>query len=364
MPSRHRHPRRDAERGRCETFAINERPGQLGPARSTRAARLSARQPIICRRAARSVASRRRSTGWWRPGDSGPGAAAVGQGDAREGLVARDRRPAGSEEMSSSAFFAGPAQTRSRCGVETASSSERWSACPSCRRLRSQPGQDAGGAGRGDCRARIPRPPHKFLTADAQRPVLFNDVQMYDADAERSSPDRYVLTADGKIVSVGTAAPARLPAGTRMIDGAGKTLVPGLWDSHMHVRRRLQTVSELALGVTSCRNPGGPLELEVSQRERRDAGDIARARMLRFRHRRPEGAAGGAGQPGGRQPRRNARRSAQDQGQQPHRVKFYTSMNPGMDRAGRPKLAHQLGLHVHGHIPAGMRTARCDQRRL
>src|SRR5438876_5789857 len=36
-------------------------------------------------------------------------------------------------------------------------------------------------------------------------------------------------------------------------------------------------------------------------------------------------------------------------------VKFYTSMNPAWI-APAAKLAHQLGLHVHGHIPAGMRT--------
>jgi imidazolonepropionase-like amidohydrolase len=36
-------------------------------------------------------------------------------------------------------------------------------------------------------------------------------------------------------------------------------------------------------------------------------------------------------------------------------VKFYTSMNPEWIPPAA-KLAHELGLHVHGHIPAGMRT--------
>ena len=36
-------------------------------------------------------------------------------------------------------------------------------------------------------------------------------------------------------------------------------------------------------------------------------------------------------------------------------VKFYTSMKPEWIAPGAA-LAHQLGLHVHGHIPAGMRT--------
>src|SRR2546423_1777568 len=58
----------------------------------------------------------------------------------------------------------------------------------------------------------------KFLTADARRPVLFRKVKMYDADAERFLADRYVLTRGGKIISVGTKAPAKLPAGIRTID--------------------------------------------------------------------------------------------------------------------------------------------------
>ena len=122
--------------------------------------------------------------------------------------------------------------------------------------------------------ALAPATAKKFLTADAKRPVLFSNVKMYDADAERFLEHRYVLTTGGKIVSVGTAARrncrrARAPSTAR-----GKTLVPGLWDSHMHIGDDFQTVSELALGVTSCRNPGGPIELEVSQRERRNAGTL------------------------------------------------------------------------------------------
>ena len=122
--------------------------------------------------------------------------------------------------------------------------------------------------------ALAPATAKKFLTPDAKRPVLFSNVKMYDADKERFLEHRYVLTSGGKIVSVGASKPAKLPAGTRTISGAGKTLVPGLWDSHMHVGDDFQTVSELALGVTSCRNPGGPIELEVSQRERRNAGTL------------------------------------------------------------------------------------------
>ncbi|MEA3059492.1 MAG: hypothetical protein QOE50_904, partial [Sphingomonadales bacterium] len=203
--------------------------------------------------------------------------------------------------------------------------------------------------------ALAPATAKKFLTTDAKRPVLFSNVKIYDADAERFLDHRFVLTANGKIVSLGTKAPARLPAGTRTIDGAGKTLVPGLWDSHMHVGDDFQTVSELALGVTSCRNPGGPIELEVSQRQRRNAGTLLAPECFNsvIVDRKGPLVAQGSLAVGSLDETLAAVRKIKANNLTA--VKFYTSMDPAWIPPAA-KLAHQLGLHVHGHIPAGMRT--------
>jgi hypothetical protein len=195
----------------------------------------------------------------------------------------------------------------------------------------------------------------KFLTAGAKRPVLFRDVKMYDADKERFLDHRYVLTSGGRIASIGSTPPRSLPPGTRVLDGAGKTLVPGLWDSHMHVGDDFQTVSELALGVTSCRNPGGPIELEVSQRKRRNAGTLLAPECwdsVIVDQKGPLVAQGSLAVSNLDETLAAVRKiKANDL----TAVKFYTSMKPEWI-APAAKLAHQLGLHVHGHIPAGMRT--------
>jgi hypothetical protein len=203
--------------------------------------------------------------------------------------------------------------------------------------------------------AMAPATAKKFLTAAAKRPVLFSNVKMYDAENRRFIPGSYVLTENGKIASVGTAKPAKLPAGTRTIDGKGKTLVPGLWDSHMHVGDDFQTVSELALGVTNCRNPGGPIELEVSQRERRNAGTLLAPECwdsVIVDQKGPLVAQGSLAVSNLDETLAAVRKIAAN-----HltAVKFYTSMKPEWIAPGA-KLAHELGLHVHGHIPAGMRT--------
>jgi len=203
--------------------------------------------------------------------------------------------------------------------------------------------------------ALAPATAKKFITANAKRPVLFSNVKMYDADAERFLKNRYVLTNGGKIVSVGTAVPAKLPAGTRKIDGAGKTLVPGLWDSHMHVSDDFQTVSELALGVTSCRNPGGPIELEVSQRERRNKGTLLAPECFDSVIVDQKGPLVAQGSLAVSSLDETLAAVRKIKANKLTAVKFYTSMNPAWIPPAA-KLAHQLGLHVHGHIPAGMRT--------
>jgi hypothetical protein len=194
----------------------------------------------------------------------------------------------------------------------------------------------------------------KFLTAAARRPVLFRNVKIYDADHQRFLTGQNVVTSGGKITMVGTALP-KLPAGTRVIDGTGKTLVPGLWDSHMHVGDDFQTVSELALGVTNCRNPGGPIELEVSQRERRNKGILLAPECwdsVIVDKKGPLVAQGSLAVSSLDETLAAVRKIKSNN---LTAVKFYTSMDPAWIAPGA-KLAHQLGLHVHGHIPAGMRT--------
>ncbi|MEA3057844.1 MAG: hypothetical protein QOF34_659, partial [Sphingomonadales bacterium] len=150
-------------------------------------------------------------------------------------------------------------------------------------------------------------------------------------------------------------AEAEPPAGVEIIDATGKTLVPGLWDSHMHVGDDFQTVSELALGVTSCRNPGGPIELEVSQRERRNAGTLLAPECFDSVIVDRKGPLVAQGSLAVSSLEETLAAVRKIKANNLTAVKFYTSMDPAWIPPAA-KLAHQLGLHVHGHIPAGMRT--------
>ena len=63
-----------------------------------------------------------------------------------------------------------------------------------------------------------------------QKPLIVEHVRVFDG--MRVVPDANVVVEGGVIRAVGAAVPA--PAGAEVVDGQGKTLLPGLIDSHTH----------------------------------------------------------------------------------------------------------------------------------
>lgn len=59
-----------------------------------------------------------------------------------------------------------------------------------------------------------------------------------------------VSVSDGEILAIGRK--IHTPGGARIIDGTGKTLMPGLIDAHLHVRSLDDLETALVFGVTTC----------------------------------------------------------------------------------------------------------------
>jgi hypothetical protein len=91
-------------------------------------------------------------------------------------------------------------------------------------RLRVECKGDARPAGQ-DRRAEVQSVAKRFLTDAARAPVLFNNVRLFDADKGLFLDNQAVLASDGKIAAIGASGALTVPAGTRTIDGSGKTLV-------------------------------------------------------------------------------------------------------------------------------------------
>ena len=196
----------------------------------------------------------------------------------------------------------------------------------------------------------------RFLSPAAKAPVLFDNVQLFDADKGTFLANRAVLARDGKIAAIGAAGSLKAPPGAQVIDGAGKTLVPGIWDSHLHIGDDWSVLSNVANGITSFRSPGTTFDRAVDATKRRANGSLLMGEpfISAIIDKKDPLAAQGAEVVSSEAEAIAAVRRIKDAGL--WGVKFYTSMNPAWIAPAAAE-AHRLGLHVHGHVPATMKPS-------
>ena len=195
----------------------------------------------------------------------------------------------------------------------------------------------------------------KALVTIPAGPVAFTGVRLFDADAIRFLTDQTVVVDKGAIAAVGARESVTVPPGAQVIDGRGKTLLPGLWDSHMHVSDDYTgLLQELSLGVTSVRDPGNDDLRTLERRKRAAAGALLTPHVY------ASSLIDGKG-PYTAQVANVATSEAEAialvgkaKANGFTGVKFYGTFNPAWLPASIRE-AHKLGLHVHGHLPAGMR---------
>lgn len=191
--------------------------------------------------------------------------------------------------------------------------------------------------------------------APSLKPVAFTHAKLFDAEHLRFLSGQTVVVSGGLITAVGPTATTRPPADARIISAAGKTLIPGLWDCHMHVGDDYTGVQELSLGVTSVRDPGNNDAQTIDRRARVAAG------TLLMPHVHASSLIDGKG-PYTAQVANVATSQEEaialvDKAKATgfEGIKFYGTFNSAWLPAAIAE-AHKLGLHVHGHIPVGMRT--------
>ena len=107
-------------------------------------------------------------------------------------------------------------------------------------------------------------------------PILFRQVRLFDGD--QVHPDRDVLVVGGRIARIGTRIAA--PAGATVVDGSGRTLLPGLIDAHVHTWGDAPRQA-LMFGVTTELDMFMDHKLAQTLRaEQRDQSAVGRADVL------------------------------------------------------------------------------------
>jgi imidazolonepropionase-like amidohydrolase len=118
--------------------------------------------------------------------------------------------------------------------------------------------------------------------APATGSFAITDVTLIDGTGAPARSHVTVVVESGRIARIQPAG-APLPANTRAVRGAGRFLIPGLWDMHAHMSRAgdATCAAMIASGVTGVRDPGGALEVVDGLRAHIAGGRLIGPRIFR-----------------------------------------------------------------------------------
>jgi imidazolonepropionase-like amidohydrolase len=179
--------------------------------------------------------------------------------------------------------------------------------------------------------------------------------RLFDSERRVVVPDATVVVEGDRITAVGDAT-TPVPTGAQVIDAHGRTVLPGLWDMHVHLFGG-QGVLQLASGITTVRDMGNDIDGLAARIARFDAGTEIGPHVLRAGlidgpgpFPAPTGIVAGSADEA---IAAVARYAAAGYPQ----IKIYSSVLPAWVPA-IAAAAHARGLRVSGHIPNGMNAAQ------
>jgi imidazolonepropionase-like amidohydrolase len=182
--------------------------------------------------------------------------------------------------------------------------------------------------------------------------LAFVHATLFDTETATVHPSSTVVVTGNKITAVGDDAQVRIPPGTEVIDAAHKTLMPGLWDMHVHLAPN-DGLLNMAAGVTSVRDLANDIDQLSAMQQRFDEGTEIGPRVVK------------AGFLDGRGPFQGPTKVFADSEQEAKddidryarlgyvQIKIYSSIKQELV----PKIAqmaHAHGMRVSGHVPAFM----------
>jgi imidazolonepropionase-like amidohydrolase len=187
---------------------------------------------------------------------------------------------------------------------------------------------------------------HPFST------IAFVHASLFDSAHASLVPGSTVVVSGDRISAVGRDGSVAIPAGAQIIDASGKTLLPGLWDMHVHLSAG-DGLLHIANGVTTVRDLGNDSAALLGLKKQYDEGTAIGPRVI------PAVLVDGRGPYSGPTPDKvddekegraiieKYRRLGYPQ------LKIYSSIKPELVPV-LARIAHEQGMRVSGHVPAFM----------
>jgi hypothetical protein len=206
--------------------------------------------------------------------------------------------------------------------------------------------------------ARYARLAHDFARHPSH-PLAIEHVRVFDSEQAATREDQTVVIQGERIAAVGPATAIKVPKDADVINGTGKTLVPGLFDMHAHLQA-LDGILDIASGVTTARDMGNDIDELRHLQDQWENGTAIGPRVWKagfIDGHGPYQAPTGLYADTAEEAQADVRRYA-DLGYV--QIKLYSSLNPDFV-PGIAKTAHERGLRLSGHIPNGITASRFVQ---
>lgn len=180
--------------------------------------------------------------------------------------------------------------------------------------------------------------------------IAITNARVFDPSTLKVTPGQTVVIRGNRIEAVGPN--VAVPADAERLDGSNKTVIPGLWDMHVHLGDE-DGLLNIAAGVTDVRDLGNDVEYVTALRQQFDSGAAIGPRML---------LAGLVDGPG---PFAGPTKFLIDNEDDARKAidtfvangfvqtKIYSSVKPELVPF-IARYSHEKGLRVSGHVPAGM----------
>ncbi|HEU4995552.1 MAG TPA: amidohydrolase family protein [Gemmatimonadaceae bacterium] len=190
------------------------------------------------------------------------------------------------------------------------------------------------------------------IIRNPSRPVAFRNASLFDSESGQVRPKMSVVVNGNRISAVGADGSVAIPANAEIVDVAGKTLMPGLWDMHVHMSDD-DGLQHMAAGVTSVRDLANDIDETLLRKKRFADGSLIGPRMV---------IAGFMDGPGPYAGPTKVLVSTADSARAwvnryadlgYEQIKVYSSL----DTALVPVIvaeAHKRGMRLSGHVPNGM----------
>lgn len=193
------------------------------------------------------------------------------------------------------------------------------------------------------------------LAPAAAPAIAIRNATLFASETGTVQPGTTVVIVGDRITAVGPDRTTAIPRGARVIDVAGKALLPGMWDMHAHVDMAMESdgVLQLAAGVTTIRDMAADMENALSVRARAADGSLLAPRVLLAGFIEGPGAWAGPSDVLVRTEAEARAAVARYDSLGYVQIKLYNLVHPDLVPAISAE-AEARGLRLSGHIPRGL----------